>query len=50
MKSIKQYNLGGFSISITDGREVRAEMASDSMIQIPSFIKTGLDIQVVLRL
>jgi hypothetical protein len=47
MKSIKQYKFRGRSVAITDGT---VEIALDGMICIPSFMKIGSGVQVILRL
>jgi hypothetical protein len=49
MKPIKQYNLGGCIVGITDGRDLWVYRCN-GMVYIPRFMKTGSDIHVVLRL
>jgi hypothetical protein len=50
MKPIKQHNLGDCNVGVTDFHQYTVKMASDGMIYIPSFMKIGLGIQVILRL
>jgi hypothetical protein len=52
MKSIKQYNLRGFSVGINDGSNLcmkyTIEMASGGMIHIASFMTIGSGIPIIL--
>jgi hypothetical protein len=44
MKSVEQYNLGGFSVGIIDGKwfmKCVVEMDSDCMIYMPTSMKIG---------